>query len=126
MRSSVIPNRRSKLEQEMRLRKCSLVHRRWRPGLPMPAEVDRTASSYAKTLAPGIPETEESVFVAALVRRAISKRASESKYPNRYPPGIDRQHGANSSWLYAAWIGGCGASDRIDTGDHLVCRSGFD
>src|SRR5450755_3314100 len=81
VRNKLERKRLSDIPPEMRLRKCSIAHRRWHPELPMAAEVVRTATSYAEILTLEMPETEESLFVSALVRKAISKRASESRYP---------------------------------------------
>jgi hypothetical protein len=73
--------RPSRIPPEVRLHKYSLAHRRWRSDFPMAAEVDRTQSSDVETLTLEMPETEESLFVSVLVRQAISKRASTSRYP---------------------------------------------
>jgi hypothetical protein len=73
--------RPTSIPPEVRLLKYAPAHRRWRSGLPMAAEVDRTKSSDAETLTLEMPETEESLFVSELVRQAISKRASASRYP---------------------------------------------
>jgi hypothetical protein len=50
------------------------------------------ATSCAEALTPELPETDESSFVAELVRQAISKRAADSRYPLGWmdPQRIDR------------------------------------